>query len=66
MESALLQVAIQVPAIIVLGYVFLQVLRMVMDVQGQKLDRMTVILEATTQTLKDVLALLQAGRGRPR
>jgi len=64
METALLQVAIQVPAIIVLGYVFLQVLRMVMDVQGQKLDRMTVILEATTQTLKDVLALLQAARGR--
>lgn len=40
MEEALIQAAIQVPSVVVLGYIFLRVLQMVLDVQGRKLDRL--------------------------
>ena len=52
METALTQVAIQVPAVLVLGYVFIRVLTMVMDVQGRKIDRLADAVDTLTHEIR--------------
>jgi hypothetical protein len=45
MEQTILQIAVQVPALFIMGAVFLKVLGMVLDVQGKKLDRLADAIE---------------------
>jgi len=46
LDDAIIQVAIQVPALFIVGYVFLRVLSLVLDVQGKKLERLADAWEA--------------------
>jgi len=44
--EAIIQVAIQVPALFIMGFVFLRILDKVLDVQGKKIDRLADAIEA--------------------
>lgn len=45
MESVVIQIALQVPALALVIFFSLQVVRMVLDNQGEKLDRVIDVLE---------------------
>ena len=55
MEQALIQVAIQVPAILVIGYVFLRVLEMVMDERKTTLEKLISAIDSLKETLRTVI-----------
>ena len=52
MEDAVIQVAIQVPAILVLGYVFSSVLKTILNEQARRIDRMADTLEKLAEKIK--------------
>lgn len=45
MEEIVVQVAIQVPALALVSFVFLRLFERILDVQGKKLDRLTDALD---------------------
>lgn len=59
MEDAILQVAIQVPAIAVLGYIFLKVLTMIMNMVGaqqkERDEKIVTALENVVNSMRDVV-----------
>ena len=57
MEQVILQIAVQVPALALVAFVFLRVLQLVLDVQGRKLERLA-------DSIDRILPLME--RKRPR
>lgn len=59
MEDAFIQVAIQVPSIVVLGYVFLKVLTMIMNMVGaqqkERDEKIVTALENVVSSMRDVV-----------
>jgi len=52
MENAIVQIAVQVPAMAIMAYVCLKVLTMVMDVQGRKIERLVDAVEKAVEKLR--------------
>ena len=50
MEQVIVQVAIQVPALALVSFVFLRVLQLVLDIQGKKLDRLSDAIDELRRT----------------
>ena len=46
MDTAIIQIAVQVPALAFVSIVFLRVLNLVLDIQGKKIDRLADAIEA--------------------
>jgi len=50
LEQVIVQVAIQVPALALVSFVFLRVLQLVLDIQGKKLDRLSDAIDELRRT----------------
>ena len=50
MEQVILQIAVQVPALALVSFVFLRVLQLVLDIQGKKLDRLSDAIDELRRT----------------
>jgi len=50
LEQVIVQVAIQVPALTLVSFVFLRVLQLVLDIQGKKLDRLSDAIDELRRT----------------
>lgn len=50
MEQVVIQIAVQVPALFLLSFVFLRVFTLVLDTQGKKLDRLADAWERHNST----------------
>jgi hypothetical protein len=68
MEETLKQIAIQVPSIVVLSYVFLQVLKEVLNDQGRKIERLVDAVEklAIKEASKHIEENIQSTQRRTR
>lgn len=54
MESVIIEIAVQVPALALVIFFSLQAMKMILDVQGRKLDRVIDVIERHNQTMVDL------------
>lgn len=54
MEQVTIQVAVQVPALFLVSFVFLQVLKLVLNQQGAKIDKLADGVSDLTVLVKEV------------
>lgn len=60
--DVLANAAIQMAGIAVVGFIFLQVLKMVLDAQGKKLDKLTAVGERQAEVILDLRAEIRGMR----